>query len=326
MHGLANLNNTCYINTLVQCIGHVNCLREWLLGRDAHAGAFTKELQHVLHLMWIQKQSLIPQRFVSAVLKVFDLERGEQHDLCEVFLRVIDRLSWEDKTFGVSIEDRAHCRGAAKNAMEILHKMAIKAWKAYHPRGFHSYDAMMEGLQVHQVQCFECKKCFHNFEPFMVMNIDVANGDACITNGIKKYFGVEVLREWTCDQCKQVRPAEKTVRVWQFPNVLAITLKRFAVDGVTAKKVKIPVDIPRELTFHKESAIRGITSGTTRFALRSVGLHHGSMNNGHYTCVANIKNKWIHYDDIDVSEVGDIHAFCSQNTFAYLLIYEREPL
>jgi ubiquitin C-terminal hydrolase len=207
--------------------------------------------------------------------------------------------------------------------METLHHMAIKAWKAYHPRGFHTYDAMMEGLQVHQVQCLDCKRCYHNFEPFMLLNVE-ANDGGCITKGIKKYFGTEVLREWTCDHCKAVRLAEKTVRIWHFPDVLAISLKRFAaVDGFGYRKVKTPVDIPLDLLFDQESAIRGVTNGPTGFKLRSIGLHHGSMNNGHYTCVANYENKWLHYDDMNIAEIEDVNTFCHQNTFAYLLIYER---
>lgn len=330
MQGLANLNNTCYINTLIQCLGHVNCLRKWILASDCHPdGPFTSELQHILKLMWNEEKSLAPHRFVDCLLRVFKLETGEQHDLCEVFLRVIDRLSWEDRTTMISIDDHVSTREREENggAMDVLHKMARKAWNQYHPRGFRTFDAMMEGLQVHQVQCKQCKRCFHNFEPFMVLNIDISDAGmvASIDQGVRAYFGSESLGEWSCDHCKQVRPAEKTVRIWQFPNVLTVVLKRFAItEGGFGRKVRTPVVIPQELHFDQESSIRGVTSGKMTFSLRSVGLHHGALNHGHYTCVAKHKNKWIHYDDIHVAEVTDMDAFCAHNPLAYLLIYERQ--
>lgn len=330
MQGLANLGNTCYINTLVQCLGHVRCFRRWMLSERGASGAFTQELQQLLAMMWNGQQSVAPRRFVECMVKVFDLGSiGEQHDLWEVFLRVIDRISWEDRSEMVSIDERAAGRGrsgsSSSTAMDILYKMAVKAWTGYHPRGFRTFDAMMEGLQVHQVQCMECKKCFHNFEPFMVLNIDMDMDARAVDHCVRSYFGTEQLHEWSCDHCKRVQPAEKTVRIWQFPDVLTVALKRFEVveGGRGARKIRTAVDIPQHLRFDEESSIRGVSNGETVYELRSIGLHHGFMNHGHYTCVANHKNKWIHYDDMQVSEVDDIDKFCSQNAHAYLLIYER---
>lgn len=327
MQGLVNLGNTCYINTLVQCIGHVDSLREWVLARSESA-EFTKELQHILKLIWAEEKSLLPRRFVTNMQKIFELDYGEQHDLCEVMLRVLDRISFEDTTDLVSIEDHANVRGMGQGGpMDVLYKMAVMSWKQYHPRGFRTFDAVVEGLQVHQVQCMECKRCYHNFEPFMILNVDLMKATH-LQDAIQQAFGTEELQEWSCDYCKKVQHAEKTVRVWQFPQVITIVLKRFAMleDKGQFHKVQAPIHIPYVIDFDQESTIRGVGGMETKFQLRSMGLHHGSMNSGHYTCVAQHKNKWIHYDDMNIAEVQDMDSFCRENSLAYVLIYERVPV
>lgn len=274
--------------------------------------------------MFVDKQSLIPTRFVQHALHTFQLEPNEQHDINELWMMVLDKISSENKTHLLEIDDVAKpCDDmSGLDKVQAIYKIGANAWKKYHVRGFSDWDRLTEGLQIHQVQCTQCKKCFHNFEPFTVMNIAIdPDADVFrITDGIRHFFSTEQIKEWTCDQCKVAHPADKVVRMWKLPQVLTIVLKRFDyTPSGTMRKIRTPVKIPKKLTFTSEIVLGG---GGDTYALRSIALHHGFMQFGHYTSIANYKNEWYHYDDLNINKV-DIHKVCERNPDAYVLMYEK---
>lgn len=321
MQGLGNLGNTCYINTFVQCIGHVSCLREYLIGNE-HVGVFSKELQDVLQKMWKQNQSLLPKRFVSCIQQTFGFGVYEQHDLNELVMMCYDKIACEDNSQLYSVRDVA-MTDARNNSIKTLCARATEAWEKYHKNGsMHHWTLMTEGLQVQQVQCLNCKACYHNFEPFTTINIDLNDdeGKVSLEDKVASYFDAESLQEWKCDQCKSVHPCEKVIRMWKMPKVISIVLKRFRYSEQKGGYVKIrtSITIPQTLRFGKKQILTGQTH---TYSLRSVALHHGSMEGGHYTCLGLVDDTWYHYDDINVHRVTMDASFDSSE--AYVLMFER---
>lgn len=322
MQGLANIGNTCYINTFIQCIGHVTCLREWIVHHN-HRGEFTKELQDVLRRMWKQQQSLLPRRFVHCVQSTFGFGVHEQHDINELLMLCFDKIAQDDNSDALCISDIA-CTDAKNDNIRKLCIMATDAWKKYHPKGFRQWSLFTEGLQVQQVQCQNCKTCFHNFDPFTTINIDLEDTDTVIHLSDRvfgHYFNTEQLDEWKCDHCKSTQLSEKVVRMWKMPRVFGVVLKRFRYCSKRGAYVKIraPVSIPHVLEFGKKQVLSG---DSCSYQLRSIALHHGSMGMGHYTCIGKVDDEWYHYDDMNVSKIADISDPLVSNE-AYVLMYER---
>lgn len=322
MQGLGNLGNTCYINSFIQCIGHVECLRDWVIETN-HTGEFTKELQDVLERMWMQQQSLLPKRFVRCIQTTFDFGMFQQHDISELIMMCYDKIATEDKSPPHSFENIAHV-DAKNNSIQTLCKKAIDVWKKYHPSGFRRWHMLTEGLQVQQVQCMTCKACLHNFEPITMINIDLSDNDVSVdlNDKIESFFDIEHLQEWKCDHCKSVQPCEKVVRIWKLPRALGIVLKRFRYCPQLERYVKIrtSVRLPHVLEFKQPHVLTG---ETLTYKLRSVALHHGSMDGGHYTCMGVHENAWYHYDDINVSKISNNLPDPYDSKEAYILMYER---
>lgn len=310
MHGLMNLGNTCYINTLIQCLGHVPSVRQWLLSYTG-PGEFTCEFKDIIKKMWVEEQSLMPKRFVKYIYDHFHLDRGEQHDINELLLLFLDRLSTEDVR-PMSLDDI----GAMNHNIQ---KRAVAAWKSYHKRGFHMWDHLVEGLLISQVHCKTCDKfTTHNFEPFTSLHLNLPQQTEIVDMmcGLNQLFQQESVTEWKCDHCKSIAPAEKVMRIWKLPKVLTIVWKRFTSHY---QKICTPVSIPVELHFPRSFLMN---REEAPYRLRSLALHHGQMNYGHYTCIGSVNDQWYHYDDLVVKKVQGVTDGRMNVQDAYLVMYE----
>jgi ubiquitin C-terminal hydrolase len=103
------------------------------------------------------------------------------------------------------------------------------------------------------------------------------------------------------------------------PNILVIDLKRF---DNRSQKNQILVTFPIE-NLDLSSYIIGYKKESYKYDLYGVCNHSGSVSGGHYTAyVKNADNKWYHFNDTNVSEVGLIDSIISPK--AYCLFYRKK--
>lgn len=96
--GLANLGNTCYMNSAIQCLVHVPELSNRLL-KNAYEGPceLTREYSKLVREFWRNKDAtatyLIPRDFHAAFTRKYpSFANIQPHDVQEVILKMVDTL------------------------------------------------------------------------------------------------------------------------------------------------------------------------------------------------------------------------------------------
>jgi uncharacterized UBP type Zn finger protein len=101
--GLANMGNTCYLNSCVQILSHTYEFNDFLKksnykGRinDKPESVLLVEWDNLRELMWSQNCTIAPNGFISAIRTIANIKKREifighdQNDVCEFFLFLIE--------------------------------------------------------------------------------------------------------------------------------------------------------------------------------------------------------------------------------------------
>ena len=141
-----------------------------------------------------------------------------------------------------------------------------------------------------------------------------------------------------CPECNKKFPAVKSQNFKKLPRMLIFVLKRFEFDFNTMRKIKVNdyYEFPIELNMDKytpeyldntEIKIKNI------FKLKSIVIHQGSCDGGHYYAFIRdgVTQEWHQFNDTRVTDfdIKDIpkEAFGGNtNKNAYLLFYEKEDM
>ena len=241
---------------------------------------------------------------------------GEQHDLSELWVWLIDRLH----------EDCAVSRPAPVHEDSLASLIATTMHKYQQGK----YSAILECVQGSQIALVVCPKCSYkvtNVEPLTVLTLDVpeeSEPPPALPLLLQRYFIKDTIEDWVCDKCKH-RGGERASRLYHVPSCLAVVLKRFSMmpTGFMAKRT-VPISIANFLHFHANAVLsKPRDAPPTTFELRAIGNHHGSYFGGHYTAVVKgNEEKWELADDDSVQTIENKDVSETSRT-AYMLFFNR---
>ncbi|CBZ29687.1 cysteine peptidase, Clan CA, family C19,putative [Leishmania mexicana MHOM/GT/2001/U1103] len=129
---------------------------------------------------------------------------------------------------------------------------------------------------------------------------------------------------WFCSRCKEFRETKVHRTLFRLPPCLIVSFKRFKMHTYSADKKNTTVQFPSELDFapYLDPEASGLQAEGTKYRLRGVVYHTGSLSFGHYTAAAfnDSVRKWVYYNDthatIDSCDAPAPHG-------AYILCFER---
>jgi ubiquitin C-terminal hydrolase len=330
--GLANIGATCYINSIIQLLGHCYPFTIMLLQKniiETEKPSISKELQEIFNLIWIQGHSLRPNKYLRALQINFNfINVNSQQDVHEVLLLILNKMNEELKC---NLDVYAP-QSSLNLGEDLLDIKCNKEWYNYHNKEYSEIIELFYGQIINQIKCsnINCQKLHHSYEYFSMLELEIPklenkiNLDDCI----KSYFTPFYLnnndeKEWKCDKCNLYEKNKKLGKIWRMPPILFICVKRFIFIPEINHIIKnnIDIKIPDELNFDDY-----IISPQTNFKYNYAGsiIHLGASNFGHYISIFknNITQKYTLIDDEIVRELSNEESKKIIEK-SYILLFQR---
>ncbi|KAG4089138.1 cysteine proteinase [Neocallimastix lanati (nom. inval.)] len=312
--GLRNLGNTCFLNSVLQCLTYTPPLTNILLasehGRKCNYQRNSKNQQfcmmcelekHVAMALGSGKGSVVPRSIASRIKNIAKHMRiGRQEDAHEFLRFVIEGLQ------------NSVLRGYEKLDNRIKETNMI-------------YQ-IFGGYLRSQVKCLECKYNSNTYDPCLDISLDIKGCDS-VKRALELFVKPEILskgNKYKCSRCKKLTNAQKQITIYQAPMVLTIQLKRFDFTRSFYGGGKIGKIVSFDEVLNLNPYMSKSQHENAIYHLYAVLVHYGgSCNSGHYYCfVKNSNGNWYEMNDSSVSQVS-IKTVLRQP--AYLLFYVRDP-
>lgn len=333
--GLKNLGNTCFMNSILQCLNNTSELSDHLRNGSVHINPnskFGSNGELTIELMELFKKMVYPSNFkhispkdlkCAVTRHIPDFVEYKQQDAHEFLVRFLDRIHADlNKCANVQVVDPVTKDPNYYDNLSMT-SAANRFWTLHLERNKSIIADLFEGLLVSTLTCVHCKFMSKALEAFTCLTLPIQEG--CGRTTIKTSLEMFLRRErisdeaaWQCPTCKQKRDAEKCTYIYKLPKVLVIHLKRFSYDGLWRQKISTFVDFPID-----NLTIEARDESNRSYSLYGVVNHTGSLEGGHYISFGrNLEMgiNWQRYDDQDVSPVSASDVI-TQN--AYVLFYKQ---
>lgn len=313
---LYNLGNTCFFNSVVQCLAHCTKLKEFILqGQYGNEDTLFHEFARLLKIMWRNDYKLTPHSFYDIFAMRFKKTDHDQEDAEEVLLFLLDQFHNALK-YQVEYDDL--------NGDDPLIKQSLDELSTE----MSPINDTFVGQFHQRVMCENCRHINHRFESFMNLQLQIpsskGSGYLSIYNLLHRYCTKEILDEYKCDNCNGVHRAFKVVKLWRLPNTLIISLVRFDWEG---KKNSRFVDYPIEnLNLTKYCSYPD--TDEILYDLQGIISHIGNVSGGHYWSINKASEKWVVLDDSEVKNIARMDDIiiggAGVGATAYVLFYQKK--
>ncbi|XP_018397602.1 PREDICTED: serine-rich adhesin for platelets-like isoform X2 [Cyphomyrmex costatus] len=336
LNGLRNIGNTCFMNSVIQCLSNTRPLLEYLLNEQYLAdintttssmkGALIKAFSQVIHELWeVGGDHVVNTTALKSQIQRFAPRfMGYSQQDAQEFLRYLLEGLHEDVNRVTTKLPPIH--GDIPDSYTDMQK-AVESWKRY----LRSEDSTIVDVFVGQLRSsLRCTSCDHvsvTLDPFWDLSLPIParSGTVKLSQCLEHFTKEEVLdgdEKPTCSKCQMRRKCTKSFSIQKFPKILVIHLKRFSPMERFRGKLNVMVDFP--LTGLDLSAFAAPRVPGCTYNLYGVANHSGTTYSGHYTayCKHPYSGEWHEYNDSRVSVVSSRSVVSSE---AYVLFYEQQP-
>ena len=311
LRGMVNVGNTCYGNALLAALSRVPRLRGWLSAHTAQVASnvqhdrlqcamccLTRDFQGLTEAN--QRTPLIPETMLHVNLWNDNFVAGAQHDAEEAFQYLFAAC---DKCNVKQLKVDLHTPPDEELPQTV--------------RDATPYFQIFGGVYKNTIHCTTCNCTSSRLEPFTTLQLELLPGVKTLHELIASRFKPEPCdNDFICnnDGCNARGTHTKRCHITRWPQLLVVHLKRWRFNTRTQMRSKIDDFVDFPVTYN--------TSSDTTYTLRSIVVHRGKANAGHYVAfVRDEGHGWLYYDDARTPAATPLSVVMRQ--CPYMLFYEK---
>lgn len=290
-NGLINIGNTCYLNSILQCLFSLDNFRSEIQNLQINDNSLNNKLRLLFEELGTGNSQGNPKEILRFIIsKGFnDFRLGRQCDSYEVLVIILDILHNECR----KLQDWDIYYHYTKSGNELINKSRSEMKKLYEKEYSHIYKIF--GSQIcSKVYNIKTEKIEYNFEYFTSISVPIKNGDTNLNECLSNFFSYEKINE----------EFAREYIMYTYPSVLIINLKRFNNNNM---KINLEIEIPEIIDISKYTR-----NSNVRYSLKCISKHFGSTKSGHYISECLYNNNWYNCND---SSVNNIQNYTSNSSY-----------
>jgi len=323
-NGLQNHGNTCYLNSAIQCLSHIDVLnnnnfKKQIIKYKKKNSPLINEWIDIQNKMWSSEYTdIISLMNLISIFRQKCISDGRyfesfvQNDASEFLNYFLDFLHGEiEHTVTMTIQ------GEQKGILDRLYYNNLMAQETHFKKKYSYIIEQFYSSQLSLTHCPSCNKKTDNHEPISIITLTLMSGFNsfydCIDEYVKK-ITLDDDNKFTCERCNESVNLDKKTHFWDLSPILIFLIKKNDENFDTRIEYPINLDMDKYCINYKENSMD--------YELSGLIIHTGSLGGGHYTaiCRNEADNNWHKYDDANVSIIDEDNLF---NNNPYCLFYKR---
>ena len=313
--GLINLGNSCYMNSVMQCLYCVAPLVDHFIN-----GAYLENInplkscgEIIAKELGVAFSDMMSGGNSPASLKALKCKAGELDQ------RFSGREQQDSHEFLVSLLDWLHKDlvggelGALQSCGHTPHHLIAESLALENS----VITSLFQGEHRNIIACGNCPYKSISVEPFRFLSLSLPHSGGCtLGNLIQKYYKSCSI-DYLCPSCRKEGKSIMQTFIQKLPPVLIFHLNRFEYN-ISARKKQNYVDFPLSQLSLSEHTLCSDKQQPS-YNLCAVSNHYGNINAGHYTsyCRPTTREAWYQCNDKIVTKLRTP----IKTSAAYLLFY-----